>query len=60
MAGSVRYLDRKLLRNVLRHTEVHNRLQEEKDMWKQRRDPRHNRNRYEIIDYQHSSISQIM
>ncbi|XP_072049251.1 uncharacterized protein NKAPD1-like [Amphiura filiformis] len=51
MASSVRYLDRKLLRNVLRHTEVHNRLREEKDMWKQRRDPRdprdsRNRSRY--------------
>ena len=33
----VRYLDRKLVRNILRHTETHNRLQEEDGMWQNRR-----------------------
>ncbi|XP_022097571.1 uncharacterized protein C11orf57-like [Acanthaster planci] len=34
--SSVRYLDRKLLRNILHHTETHNRLQEEEEMWRSR------------------------
>ncbi|XP_038062821.1 uncharacterized protein NKAPD1-like [Patiria miniata] len=32
--ATVRYLDRKLLRNIIRHTETHNRLQEEDEMWR--------------------------
>ncbi|XP_033122777.1 uncharacterized protein NKAPD1-like isoform X2 [Anneissia japonica] len=32
----VRYLDRKFFRNMVRHTNVHNRMQEEQEMWRAR------------------------
>eukprot|EP00057_Strongylocentrotus_purpuratus_P000488 XP_001177346.2 PREDICTED: uncharacterized protein C11orf57 [Strongylocentrotus purpuratus] len=43
MATKVRYLDRRLLKNVLRHTETHNRLQEEEEMWDKKKDRRSDR-----------------
>lgn len=53
MATKVRYLDRRLLKNVLRHTETHNRLQEEEEMWDKKKDRRSDRpkKRYVIFIY---------
>lgn len=40
MAASVRYLNRQLLQNVLHHVDTHNRLIEEKEMWKTKQNMR--------------------
>ncbi|XP_071958301.1 uncharacterized protein NKAPD1-like [Antedon mediterranea] len=34
---TVRYLDRKFVKNVIRHTDVHNRRQEQDEMWRARK-----------------------
>ncbi|PIK53446.1 hypothetical protein BSL78_09676 [Apostichopus japonicus] len=44
MSVSAKYVNRKLLQNVLHHVDTHNRLLEEKDMWNSKRNQREGSN----------------